>query len=179
LSGKHPAIKTILRGAARGAPLPRRVRPLLAKQVRALLRDLGEDPADLRDAALLAVGVASGCRRSELSGLDWMQRGAGAGVIETTVEGATITLFCSKTSHGEEAETIHIQPGVALKALRRWIEGGGIAAGTPLFRASARAEELAPVVSATAASPASSRRGARRRASKPKILLAIPCAPAW
>src|SRR5262245_51012749 len=26
---KHPSIKTILRGAARGAPLPRRVRPLL------------------------------------------------------------------------------------------------------------------------------------------------------
>ena len=38
---KHPAIKTILRGAARGAPLPRRVRPLLSKQVRALLRDTG------------------------------------------------------------------------------------------------------------------------------------------
>jgi hypothetical protein len=100
-----------------------------------LLRDLGEDPADLRDAALLAVGVASGCRRSELSGLDWMQRGAGEGVIEITEEGATITLFSSKTSQGEEVETIHIQPGVALKALRRWIAGGGIAEGSPMFRA--------------------------------------------
>jgi integrase len=135
LERKHPAIKTILRGAARGAPLPRRVRPLLAKQVRALLRDLGEDPAELRDAALLALGVASGCRRSELSGLDWVRRGTGAGGIEITEEGATITLFCSKTSHGEEAETIHIQPGVALKALKRWVAGGGIVEGTPLFRA--------------------------------------------
>jgi integrase len=134
LERKHSAIKTILRGAARVAPLPRRVRPLLAKQVRALLRDLGDGPADLRDAALLAVGVASGCRRSELSGLDWTRRGTGTGVIEITQEGATIILFCSKTSHGEEAETIHIQPGVALKALKRWIEGGGIAEGTPLFR---------------------------------------------
>jgi integrase len=134
LDRKHPAIKTILRGAARGAPLPRRVRPLLAKQVRALLRDLGDEPADLRDAALLALGVASGCRRSEIVGLDWATRGTGSGMVEVTEEGATITLFCSKTSQGEEAETIHIQPGVALKALRRWVETGGIAEGSPLFR---------------------------------------------
>src|SRR5262245_19681331 len=81
---KHPAIKTILRGATRGAPLPRRVRPLLSKQVRALLNDMGDSTVDRRDAALLAIGVASGCRRSELSGLDWVRRGAGAGVLELT-----------------------------------------------------------------------------------------------
>jgi integrase len=131
---KHPSIRTILRGAARGAPLPRRVRPLLAKQVRALLRDLGDEPADVRDAALLALGVASGCRRSELAGLDWAGRGTGSGIIETTDEGATLTLFCSKTVQEGEPELIHIQPGLALKALKRWIEIGGIVEGTPLFR---------------------------------------------
>jgi len=133
---KHPAIKTILRGAARGAALPRRVRPLLAKQVRALLNDMGDSAVDQRDAALLAIGVASGCRRSELSGLDWARRGAGAGVLELTAEGATITLFVSKTSQaGDQAESIYIQPGLALKALKRWIEVGGIAEATPVFRA--------------------------------------------
>jgi hypothetical protein len=74
-----------------------------------------------------------------------MQRGTGAGVVEIKEEGATITLFGSKTSQGEEAETIHIQPGVALKALKQWIEGGGIMEGVPYSEPSARAEELAPV----------------------------------
>ena len=133
---KHPAIKTILRGAARGAPLARRVRPLLAKQVRALLRDLGDSPAERRDAALLAIGVASGCRRSELAGLDWIRRDTGSGVIELTAEGAIITLFVSKTSQGgDEVECIYLQPGIALKALKHWLEAGGIAEATPLFRA--------------------------------------------
>jgi integrase len=132
---KHPSIKTILRGAARGAPLPRRVRPLLSKQVRALVRDLGDSPVERRDSALLALGVASGCRRSELAGLDWARRGTGSAVIELTDEGATITLFCSKTSQGEEAECIYLQPGIALKALKSWLEAGGIADASPLFRA--------------------------------------------
>ena len=140
---KHPAIKTILRGAARGAPLPRRVRPLLSKQVRALLNDMGDSAVDRRDAALLAIGVASGCRRSELAGLDWAKRGAGAGVIELTAEGATITLFVSKTSQGaDEVECIYIQPGLALKALKRWIEDGGIAEATPVFRAISKGGRL-------------------------------------
>jgi integrase len=134
LERKHPAIKTILRGAAREAPLPRRVRPLLAKQVPALLRDLGEEPADLRDAALLALGVASGCRRSEIVGLDWAKRGTGSGVVEITDEGANITLFCSKTIQDGEPEAIYLQPGIALKALKRWVETGGIVEGSPLFR---------------------------------------------
>jgi integrase len=133
---KHPAIKTILRGAARGAPLPRRVRPLLSKQVRALLNDMGDSAVDRRDAALLAIGVASGCRRSELAGLDWTKRGAGAGVIELTAEGAVITLFATKTNQGsDEAECVYIQPGASLKVLKRWIEVGGIAEATPVFRA--------------------------------------------
>jgi integrase len=131
---KHPSIKTIPRGAARGAPLPRRVRPLLAKQVRALLRELGDHAAERRDAAVLALGVASGCRRSELAGLDWARRGAGSGMIELTDEGATITLFCSKTSQGEEVECIYLQPGLALKTVKGWIEAGAIAEATPLFR---------------------------------------------
>jgi integrase len=133
---KHAAIKTILRGAARGAPLPRRVRPLLSKQVRALLDDLGDSAGERRDAALLALGVATGCRRSELAGLDWAKRGTGSGVIELTPDGATITLFVSKTSQGgDEPESIYVQPGVALKALKRWVDTGGISEATPLFRA--------------------------------------------
>ena len=131
---KHPAIKVIMRGAARAAAAPRRVRPLMSKQVRALLKDLDDGAADRRDAALLALGVASGCRRSELAGLDWARRGDGTGMIELTPEGAVITLFISKTSQAEP-ECIYIGAGVALKALQRWIAMAGMAEATPLFRA--------------------------------------------
>jgi hypothetical protein len=58
------------------------------------------------------------------------------GVIELTAEGATITLFVSKTTQaGAAAVHIYILPGLALKALKRWIEIGGILEGTPVFRA--------------------------------------------
>src|SRR5262245_1134106 len=39
---------------------------------------------------------------------------------------------------GDQAESIYIQPGLALKALKRWIEVGGITEATPVFRAVAK-----------------------------------------
>ena len=132
---KHVSIRTILRGIARESGVQtRRVKPLMAARVRALLAEMGDSPADLRDAALLALGVASGCRRAELSGLDWLQRGEGQGVLELTEEGAVIRLFRSKTSQDAPAE-VYIQPGVALGAVRRWAEVAGLLPGAPLFPA--------------------------------------------
>jgi len=110
----------------------------LSKQVRALLEDLGDGAADRRDAALLGLGVASGCRRSELAGLDWLKRidgTDGTGVLELSEEGGTITLFTSKTVEGGEPEIIYLQPGIALRAVKRWAATAAIAEGTPLFRA--------------------------------------------
>jgi integrase len=131
---KHSAVRTILRGIARENARPtRRVKPLTADRLRGMLRDMGDDLAGIRDAALLALGVASGCRRSELAGLDWLKRGDGAGVIELSDEGAVIRLYRSKTSQEEPAE-VFIQPGLALGAVKRWAEAGGIGAGAPLFR---------------------------------------------
>ena len=95
---------------------------------------MGDNLADVRDGALLALGVASGCRRSELAGLDWLSRGAGQGILEIGEDGATIRLYRSKTSQAEPAE-VHIKPGIALAAVKRWAAAAGIAAGTPLFRA--------------------------------------------
>jgi integrase len=131
---KHPAVRTILKGIARESTPVRRVKPLLAARVRTLLADMGNSLADVRDAALLALGVASGCRRSELSGLDWLSHGAGQGSLEIGEDSATIRLYRSKTSQAEPAE-VHIKPGIALAAVKRWVVAAGIAAGTPLFRA--------------------------------------------
>jgi integrase len=131
----HAAIKTILRGIARESTAPvRRVKPLVADRLRAMLRDFGDEPADIRDAALLALGVASGCRRSELACLDWLRRGEGLGVLELAGDdGAVIRLYRSKTAQEEPAE-VHILPGLALAAVKRWAALAGIGEGTPLFR---------------------------------------------
>jgi integrase len=131
---KHAAIRTILRGISREKPDGvRRVKPIMATTVRAMLADMGDGMADLRDAALLALGVASGCRRSELAGLDWAERGDGQGVLALTDDGAAITLFRSKASQDEPA-TVYVQPGLALAAVRRWVEAAGISSGSPIFR---------------------------------------------
>jgi integrase len=136
---KHPTIRTILRGIARDTAAPaRRVRPLMAARVRSLLAEMGNRPADLRDAALLALGVASGCRRSELAGLDWLQRGDGLGVLELAEDGALIRLYRSKTSQDQPAE-VYIQPGLALGGVRRWAEVAGLSPGEALFPALGKA----------------------------------------
>jgi integrase len=130
----HAAIKTILRGIARESTAPvRRVKALTADTLRAMLKDFGDEPADIRDAALLLLGVASGCRRSELACLDWLRRGDGLGVLELVDDGAVIRLYRSKTGQEEPAE-VHILPGLALAAVRRWMAVAGIGEGTPLFR---------------------------------------------
>jgi integrase len=133
-----PAIRTILKGIAREkAGDRRRVRPLMARQVRAMMDSAGPQLLDARDCAILALGVAMAARRSELSGLDWLARGTGTGVVDLTEHGAVVRLLRSKTSQTEAAE-IHIQPGPALRAVRDWVERAGIVSGAPLFRAVTR-----------------------------------------
>src|SRR5262249_60101366 len=95
-----------------------------------------------REAGLLGLGVASGCRRSDLGGLDWLSRGSGQGIFELGEEGATIRFSRSKTSQAEPAE-VHIKPGIALAAVKRWAGAAGITAGPPLFRALGQGGRLA------------------------------------
>ena len=97
----------------------RRVRPLMAGQAVAMMADLGPRLADCRDAALLALGIAMAARRSELAGLDWLERGTGDGVLELTEHGAVVRLFTSKTAQARAVE-VHVQPGPALKAVKDW-----------------------------------------------------------
>jgi integrase len=133
---KAGGIRTILRGIARtNGDDRRRVKPLMAAQVRSMLAEIGPASklARVRDAALLALGVASGCRRSELAALDWLSRGAGDGAFELTEQGATIRLFRSKTSQ-DKVQEVHLQPGPALKAVKDWTAAAATDSGAPLFR---------------------------------------------
>jgi integrase len=132
---RHRDIRTILRGIGREAAPARRVKPLMSAQVRRFLEEMGDTLPDLRDAALLALGVASGRRRSELVGLDWMTRGDGAGVFEVVEDGAAIHLHRSKTQADGEVQTYYIKPGLALASVKRWAAAAAIAPGTAVFRA--------------------------------------------
>jgi integrase len=134
-----PPIRTILKGIAREkAGDRRRVRPLMARQVRAIMDSAGPQLMAMRDCAILALGVAMAARRSELSGLDWLTRGTGTGVLELTEHGAIVKLMRSKTSQAGDAVEVHIQPGPALKAVKDWVERAAIVPGSPLFRAVTR-----------------------------------------
>ena len=137
-----PAIRTLMKGIAREKGQDRRrVRPLMADQAVAMMADLGPRLADCRDAALLALGIAMAARRSELAGLDWLERGTGDGVLELTEHGAVVRLFTSKTAQARAVE-VHVQPGPALKAVKDWADRAGIAAGSPLFRAVSRSGRI-------------------------------------
>jgi integrase len=89
---------------------------------------------DLRDAALLALGIAMAGRRSEVAGLDWLARGTGKGVLALTEDGAVVKLYKSKTVK-DRIEEVVVLDGPALATVRLWVERAGIAPGWPLFRA--------------------------------------------
>lgn len=141
---RSPAISTIMKGIGRERGSDRRkARPLMVQQALAMIRDMGGSLVDCRDAALLALGLAMAARRSELTGLDWMKRGTGRGVLELTESGATIRLHNSKTGQGKDVE-VYLLPGIALRAVREWVERAGIAEGAPLMRAVTRQGRVSP-----------------------------------
>lgn len=135
---RHRSIRTILTGIKREQGKgQRKVKPITVKLLKSMLEYFGDEPIDVRDGALLALGIAGGLRRSELSALNYQVQGDGTAMFSTTEDGATITFLKSKTSQ-DKPETVEITPGLALAAVKRWIEEAEIQAGTPLFRSIAK-----------------------------------------
>jgi len=64
---------------------PRQVRPVVTEDLRRMVATCGDDPAGVRDRALLLLGFAAALRRSELVGLD-------ATDVEETHDGLVITV---------------------------------------------------------------------------------------
>ena len=140
LDRKHPLISETWAGISRtkAKTRPRRqVRPLMADDVRSLLEAMRwKLPADCRDAALLGLGWAGALRRSELVGLDWLQRGDGDGSVHIEDgQGLVVTLATSKGSQ-HRAVTVEIPRSdapLACEAVGRWAKAAGLKAGEPLF----------------------------------------------
>jgi integrase len=146
---KHPAIARELRGIANTKARQetvRKAKPLLAKDLRDLIKSLDQRTASgARDAALLSLGWAGALRRSELVGLDWQKLGGGGGFVNVDERGIIVTLMASKASQ-DQAETIvvprqHIRE--ACEALDAWATVAKLEVGAPVFRYVDRHQHIA------------------------------------
>lgn len=135
-------LTNVLRGIAKTQARPGRAEPLMLGQLQDILAHLDPArPADVRDAAALALPWAGALRGAEAAALDWQRAGpqrdgANAGWIETRDAGALITLTRSKTSPTEPV-TIAIPAAWAqqtLDWLARWAALAALQAGGPVFR---------------------------------------------
>jgi site-specific recombinase XerD len=131
-SMKYSAICDVLNGIRREkGTRPAAKAALTTDGMRAMILALPKSPRGMRDAALLLIGFASGCRRSELAALCVED-------IEDTGDGLKVLIRRSKTDQEGEGRTIGIPYGsdprtCPVRAYRRWIATSGITAG-PVFR---------------------------------------------
>lgn len=128
----HPDVKRTMKGIRRTLGRSRSVKAALTTgELRLLVGTC--DPgslAGLRDAALLVLGFASSCRRSELVALDVED-------LEETEEGLRIRIVRSKSDPEAQGREIGLPYGSNLetcpvRTLRAWLGAGGRERG-PLF----------------------------------------------
>lgn len=123
-------VKAVLRGIRRkiGAA-PNRKAPATAEAIAAMIDELPETLAGIRDRALLLVGFAAALRRSELVAIAVPD-------IEISKDGVRLFIPRSKTDQEGKGYTVSIPAGTRLKpvaALERWLASAKIASG-PVFR---------------------------------------------
>jgi integrase len=106
--------------------------PVLIDTLRALVEPLRkDDPGDVRDRALLCLGFASGCRRSELVGLDVED-------LKLSDDGLEVIIRRSKTDQEGVGHKVGIPYGgrprtCPVRAVRDWLDFSLLTEG-PLFR---------------------------------------------
>jgi integrase len=128
------SVKAVLRGIRRSIGVAKAPKaPATAAIVRRMLDGCGDRMIDIRDRALLAFGLASAMRRSELCAL----------LVEDlteTPDGLRVLIRKSKTDQEGQGQEIAIPRGAKLRpveALQAWLAAAGIGSG-PVFRAVAR-----------------------------------------
>jgi integrase len=128
---RSPLVRATMRGIRREhGSAQRQAKPLLRDDLFAALDATGNDMKGLRDRALLLLGFATACRRSEIVALDRAD-------IERARQGIVITVRRSKTDQNGEGRKIGIPFGrtrwCPLTALDQWLDAAGIEDGA-IFR---------------------------------------------
>jgi integrase len=126
-------VRAVWRGIKRehGVAPRHRKAALRTTDVRAMVAGLSRDRLiDVRDRALVLLGFATACRRSELVGLD-------VGDVAETDDGLTVTIRRSKTDQEGQGAVVGVPYGsdpatCPVRALRAWLDAYGLVSG-PLF----------------------------------------------
>lgn len=133
-----PLVAKVLRGIRRGERYAAPRAPIGPDELRVLLAVWDETLLGLRNRAVLALGFASGLRRSELAALDVAD-------LAPTSRGLVVTVRRGKADQegaGRRLEVIHGGDELCpVVAVTRWLERSGIAEG-PLFRSVSRGGQL-------------------------------------
>lgn len=129
---RNPQVHAVLAGIRRTlGTMPNEKAPLLAADMREMVAALHPGLRGARDRALLLLGFASACRRSEIVFLD-------AEDVQFTDEGVSILLKRSKTDQEGRGRRVGLpslphSDACPVRALRAWLETSGITSGA-LFR---------------------------------------------
>ena len=140
LDTSSAAFRDVWRGIRRTHAVPANKKaPLLTAGLRRAIATLPDTPAGRRDRAMLLIGFGAALRRSELAGLDVVQREGAAGWIEETPDGLAIHLGATKTDQTGEGDVIGIPYGTnvetcPVRSYKAWLAVSGITTG-PAFRA--------------------------------------------
>ena len=139
---EHPGTREVLRGirreAARAGRRPKKARALDTQTIRALVEDLPDGLAGLRDRAMILTSFALALRASDICRLDV------ADLAPSGHGGLDVTIAWSKTDQEGAGEVLALAPGVRavtcpVRALHAWVAAAGIEGdGGPLFRSVGR-----------------------------------------
>ena len=130
--GEDARVRRVLEGIRRRLGVASSPKEALSPEsISRMLATCGDDPRGARDRALLALGMASGLRRSELVGLD-------VDDIAFVPEGVIVSLRHSKTDQQGAGRRVGVRFGAEestcpVRLLRRWSDVGALEQG-PLFR---------------------------------------------
>ena len=135
-------VKHVWRGIRREAGVaPTEKAPMLATEVRRFVKAIGGDLRSIRDRAIVLLGLASACRRSELVALD-------VDDLVFVPEGIEVHVRRSKTDQEGRGSTKNICFGsdpstCPVRAARAWLDASGIVEG-PVFRRIVRGGQAGP-----------------------------------
>lgn len=127
-----PRVPRVLKGIRRQLSVRREQKSALrADDVKRMVKTLGKDPRGLRDRALILLGFATACRRSELAGLL-------ASDLRNHRDGLIVEIRRSKTDQEGEGLLKLVRCGkdkatCPVEALRAWMSSACIESG-PVFR---------------------------------------------
>ena len=112
--------------------IPNKKTAVMIEDIQAMVHTLGESLIDIRDRALILIGFAAACRRSELVAIMMDD-------IEFNPDGLTIMMENGKIDQGGQGYKKDIPYGIHLetcpvRSLQKWLQAANITSG-PLFRA--------------------------------------------